>query len=72
MSNVAIGGGLLLLLGIIIAVIVLKPWDEGTVPEVDASENDNIVSCSTFDGCPDGMEIIPDANGESESECCQK
>ena len=72
MSNVAIGGGLLLLLGIIIAVIVLKPWDEGTVPEVDASENDNIVSCSTFDGCPDGMEIIPDANGESESECCQE
>ena len=61
---------------IVIVIIILKPWDDGTVPEVDAgvdaSENDSIVSCSTFVGCPDDMEINPDANGESESECCQK
>ena len=61
---------------IVIVIIILKPWDDGTVPGVDAgvdaSENDSIVSCSTFDGCPDDMEINPNANGESESECCQK
>ena len=75
-----IGIGVVIL--IVAVILILKPWDDGEPPPpppedpelgiIDESDNGNVVSCSTFAGCPDDMEINVDANGESESECCQK
>ena len=70
-TPVMIGVACLFLVIIVVIIAVTSGGDE-TVPEEIIVEDDNGVTCSTFDGCPDGMEIIPDANGESESECCQK
>ena len=72
-----IGAAILVLVVIIIIAVVATSDNnvEGEVivdVDVDDDDDDNGVTCSTFDGCPDDMEIIPDANGESESECCQK
>ena len=59
------------------SIIIFNPWEwdlssTPQAPDIGIRDNDSTVSCSIFEGCPEGKEIISDANGESESDCCQK
>jgi len=69
-----IGAACLFLVIIVVIIAVTSGGDDVSdeVVDIGTFEPTSDVLCSAFDGCPDDMEIIPGANGESESECCQK